>query len=157
MVGLDADRLMALLDRLVAACERIADLSEAARPGGRKRRRGSPGAPVEVEPVAVHEVEGGSPGNPQLPAEVGTARAAEILGVSKDTVLEYKRKGLLPFRDLAPPGSTKPIYMYPLDAVVRLRTTYQTEEQADNVPRDPPRRRVKGRREFKHLILDEEA
>jgi hypothetical protein len=63
---------------------------------------------------------------------------------------------LLPFRDLAPPGSSKPIYMYPLEAVVRLRTTYQTQEQVAPVPSDAPRRRAKGRREFKHVILDDD-
>lgn len=99
----------------------------------------------------------GGPAESGLPGEVSTAEASEILGVSKDTLLEYKRKGLLPFRNLAPPGSTKPIYMLPLDAVVQLRTTYQTEEPAPAVPHEPPRQGAKGRGQFKHLIIDHDV
>src|SRR4051794_28066188 len=76
----------------------------------------------------------------QLPREVGTAQAGKILGVGKDTVLNYKKKGLLPYRDAAPPGSTRSNFKYPLDAVVKLRTTYQTDDPAPEVPREAPRR-----------------
>jgi hypothetical protein len=89
-----------------------------------------------------------------LPAEVSTAQAAEILGVSKDTVLAYRQKGLLPFRDTAPPGSSKPAYLYPMKAVVKLRTGYQTEQAAPTVPAESPRRQVKGERKYKHLDVD---
>lgn len=92
----------------------------------------------------------------QLPPEVSTAQAAKILGVGKDRVLAYKKKGLLPYRDIASPGSTRPIYKFPLDAVVKMRTTYQTDEPAPEVPREVPRRAVKGQRKYKHLILDDE-
>jgi hypothetical protein len=90
-----------------------------------------------------------------LPAEVGTAQAAKILGVSKDTVLAYRAKGILPFRNLAPPGSTKPAYMFPLAAVVKLRTTYEEEQPPFRVQAEPSRRRVKGRQKYKHLDLDD--
>lgn len=92
-----------------------------------------------------------------LPQEVTTAQAAEILGVSKDTVLVYRARGLLPARNIAPPGSTKPIYMFPRDAVVSIRTTYDTEQPAPSQPREPTRRRMKGENKYKHLRLDEEA
>jgi hypothetical protein len=112
---------------------------------GRRKAKASRGQDVQVE----------GPAGEGLPEEVGTARAAALLGVSRDTVLEYRRKGLLPFRDLAPPGSSKPSYLFPLDAVVKLRTAYQTEEPAQDLPHEPRRRTVKGRRQFKHLIIDE--
>ena len=87
----------------------------------------------------------------RLPAE---RQFAEILGVSKDTVLIYREKGLLPYRDIAPPGSTKPIYMYPLDAVVKMRTAYQTDQPAPRQQKEQPRRHVKGERRYTHLDLD---
>lgn len=90
----------------------------------------------------------------QLPQEISTAQAAEVLGVSKDTVLLYREKGLLPYRNAAPPGSTKPIYLYPLDAVVKMRTAYQTDEPAPRRQSEPPRRRAKGEHRYKHLDLD---
>lgn len=154
MDGLDADRLVNLLQRLVAACERIAghvSCDPAVSGGGRRARPAAADTGPAVEaPASVDAL--------RLPVEVSTAQAAEILGVSKDTVLEYKRKGLIPYRDLAPPGSTKPVFMYPLDAVVGLRTSYQTDAPAPEVPREPSRRSVKGRRKFKHLVInDDEA
>lgn len=156
MAGAGEDRLVALLERLVAACERLADQAVASDPPGRRGGR----KPRPAGEAAVSPADAGADstaGDLRLPAEVGTAEAAELLGVSKDTLLEYKKKGLLPFRNLAPPGSTKPMFMFPLDAVVKLRTTYQTEEPAPDVPHEPPRRVMKGRRQFKHLILDEES
>lgn len=154
MNGVDGDQLVSLLQRLVAACERIASHVSSEPPtagGGRKARPAAAATGPAVDaPASVDAL--------QLPAEVSTAQAAEILGVSKDTVLEYKRKGLIPYRDLAPPGSTKPVFAYPLDAVVELRTSYQTDEPATKVPREPSRRSVKGRRKFKHLVInDDEA
>jgi hypothetical protein len=131
------DRLHVLLERLTAAAERIALLLEThSQHSGRQ----------ETTPLPIN-----------LPEEVSTAQAARILGVSKDTVLAYREKGLLPFRNLAPPGSTKPVYVFPLEAVVKLRTTYQTEQPASPVQAEPARRRVKGRRKYKHVVLDEEA
>ena len=124
-------------------------IAQAKAEGGGRHAGGQEGGHAAPRP--------GGPAESRLPREVSTAEASEILGVSKDTLLEYKRKGLLPFRNLAPPGSTKPVYMFPLDAVVQLRTTYQTEEPAPAVPHEPPRQGAKGRGQFKHLIIDEDA
>jgi hypothetical protein len=94
------------------------------------------------------------PAGATLPDEVGTGQAAKLLGVSKDTVLAYREKGLLPFRDLAPPGSSRPDYRYPLTAVLELRTRYEVAEPPPApAPKEPPRRREKGARKYKHLDL----
>lgn len=77
---------------------------------------------------------------PDLPREVSTEEAAIILGVSKDTVLKLRSSGVLPFRNAAPPGSTRPAYRFPLEAVVKLRMTYDTEEQTPDFPKEGPRR-----------------
>jgi hypothetical protein len=96
----------------------------------------------------------GTPGQlAVLPEEVSTAEAAGILGVSVDTVLAYRAKGLLPSRNLAPPGRTKPLYAFLLADVMKLRTSYELEAPDDTRRPEPPRRRVKGRRKFKHLDL----
>jgi len=127
---------------LAATAARPADLVEAGITGRSTRGRLMTDKSRRRTNLAV---------SPQLPEEVSTVQAADILGVSKDTVLAYRQKGLLPFRDLAPPGSTKPIYMFPLEAVVKFRTTYQTEQPAPRQQNMPPRRRVKGERRYKHL------
>lgn len=99
-----------------------------------------------VEPAA---------GGDALPEEVTTAAAAKLLGVSKDTVLKYRERGLLRFRDLAPPGSSRPNFVYPLAAVLELRTGYETESPAPPRPAEPRRQRVKGQRRYKHLDIDD--
>lgn len=85
------------------------------------------------------------------PQEVGTARAAKILGVSKDTVLKLKGAGLLEYRNTAPPGSNRPVYAFTLRSVMELRTSYERDEPEVRRPVEPLRRRVKGRRKYKHL------
>jgi len=97
----------------------------------------------------------GLPPGLSRPEEVGTAEAAEILGVSKDTVLAYREKGLLPSRNLAPPGSSRPIFMFPLADVMKLRTGYDFEGPDDTPRPETTRRRGKGRCKFELLDLDD--
>jgi hypothetical protein len=89
------------------------------------------------------------------PQEVGTAKAAEILGVSKDTVLKLKGAGLLEYRNTAPPGSSRPVYAFTLRSVMELRTSYERDEPLPPRPPEPPNRRAKGQRRYKHLNLDD--
>jgi|ERR1019366_3787261 hypothetical protein len=91
---------------------------------------------------------------PDLPREVSTEEAAGILGQSKDTVLKLRSAGVLPFRNAAPPDSTRPSYRYPLAAVIQLRTTYDTEEQTPRMPTEPGRRQAKGKRKYKYIDYD---
>lgn len=77
-----------------------------------------------------------------------------ILGVSKDTVLKLRAAGLLEFRNAAPPGSSRPVYRYPLESVVRLRTGYETDDLTPAVPRERPRRVARGKRLYKHIDYD---
>jgi hypothetical protein len=91
------------------------------------------------------------------PREVGTHEAAKILGVSKDTVLRYRESGLLPFRNVAPPGSSRSDFRYPLKSILAMRNRYElAEAPAATAPREPPRRPVKGPRQYKHLDLDDD-
>jgi len=91
----------------------------------------------------------------ELPQEVGTARAAEILGVSKDTVLRLKAAGLLEYRNTAPPNSSRPVYAFSLRSVMELRTSYERDDPLPYRPVEPPNRRVKEQRKYKHLDLDD--
>jgi hypothetical protein len=138
-----AGHLALLVQLLTRIAEALApspdDYRQAGGDAGRRSRtsgrRG--GEPREVSREA------GRPSELSLPEELSTAETAEILGVSKDTVLAYREKGLLPSRNLAPPGSTKPLYVFPLADVMKLRTGYEVEAP-DDVPRqEPPRRRVR--------------
>ncbi len=89
-----------------------------------------------------------------LPKEVSTEEAATILGLSKDTVLKLRAAGLLEFRNAAPPGSSRPVYRFLLDSVVRLRTSYETDEPTPKIPQQPTRRAVKGKRKYKYIDYD---
>jgi hypothetical protein len=94
-----------------------------------------------------------------LPAclpEVGTATAARLLGVSKDTVLRLREAGLLPFRNAAPPGGGRPLFRFPLHVVLKLRNSYTTEEPVPQRQEEPPRRRVKRDKRYKHLQVEDE-
>jgi hypothetical protein len=91
----------------------------------------------------------------QAPREISTAEAAEILGVSKDTVLSLKDSGLLEYRNTAPPGSSRPIYAFSLRSVMELRTSYQRDEPAPTPRTEPQRRRVRGDKKYKHLNLED--
>lgn len=95
----------------------------------------------------------GDDGEP--PKEVGTAEAAEILGVSKDTVLKLKAAGLLEYRNTAPPGSSRPVYAFTLRSVMELRTGYERDQPMPRRPTEQGRRRASGRRTYKHLDLDD--
>lgn len=91
-----------------------------------------------------------------LPKEVSTEEAAAILGLSKDTVLKLRAAGLLEFRNAAPPGSSRPVYRFLLEAVVRLRTSYETDEPTPRLPKEPLRRRIRsGEKKYKHVKLDD--
>lgn len=103
-------------------------------------------------PLREQQVDGSSL-VPDLPREVSTDEAAIILGVSKDTVLKLRSSGLLPFRNAAPPGSSRPAYRIPLESVIRLRTTYDTEEQTPDFPKERPRRAGK-RKLYKYIDYD---
>lgn len=86
-----------------------------------------------------------------LPREVATAEAARILSVSKDTVLKLKDAGLLEYRNMAPPFSSRPVFAFSLASVLKLRTTYETDEPPPLRQPEPTRRAVKGEKKYKHL------
>lgn len=94
-------------------------------------------------------------GAADLPKEIGTARAAKILGVSKDTVLELKASGLLEYRNTAPPSSSRPRYAFTLRSVMELRTSYERDEPLPALPKEPRRRQVKRPKGYKHLKLSD--
>jgi predicted ArsR family transcriptional regulator len=60
-----------------------------------------------------------------LPEEVSSQQAAEILGCSKHTVLRYMETGLLEWRNLAPPDSGRPVFRFSLRSVLDIRLGYQ--------------------------------
>lgn len=91
-----------------------------------------------------------------LPEEVGTAQAAKILGVSKDTVLKLKASGLFEYRNTAPPDSSRSVYVFTLRSVMELRTSYERDEPAPALPKEPRRRMVRGDKKYKHLRLTED-
>jgi hypothetical protein len=108
-----------------------------------------PGIEAECKQIDTHE-EFGEP-----PQEVGTAEAADILGVSKDTVLKLKAAGLLEYRNIAPPTSSRPVYAFTLRSVMELRTSYERDEPLPHQPPDSPNRRTKRHTKYKHLNLDD--
>lgn len=92
----------------------------------------------------------------ELPKEVSTAEAARILGVSKDTVLELKKAGLLEYRNTGSPDSCRPVYAFSLRSVLEVRTTYQRDVPPYHRPEAPHRHQVKGKRKYKHFTLSDD-
>ena len=113
---------------------------------------------IRITETAVDEFNRGrvieAPIVSDLPREVSTEEAATILGLSKDTVLKLRAAGMLEFRNAAPPGSSRPVYRFLLESVVRLRTSYETDEPTPEIPRQPTRRAVKGKRKYKYIDYD---
>lgn len=79
---------------------------------------------------------------PELPPEVSLIEAAHLLGVDKKTVIKYIRGGLLEWRNIAPPTSSRPTFRIKLDSVVNLRTHYSTGMVRGPLPRPSRQRRV---------------
>ena len=90
------------------------------------------------------------------PTEVSAKEAARILGCSKDTVLKFKDAGLLEYRNLASPKSSRPLFRFRLESVVRLRTEYQADIPTPPIPKEPGRRRLRESQPngYKHLRLN---
>ena len=110
---------------------------------------------VEAIDADEEERRRAEPMRPDLTEEVTTDEARHLLGVSKDTVLKYVNSGLLPARNIAPPGSSRPAYRLPRAAVLELRNRYErAEPPAAPEAKEPPRRRVKGSRKYIHLRTD---
>ena len=87
-----------------------------------------------------------------FPPEIPLAQAASILGVDRKTVVKYLNAGLLEWRDIAPPGSSRPAFRLKLESVTRMRTSYRTGPirpmaAGGGRPLGP------SRREFRHFTL----
>jgi hypothetical protein len=76
-----------------------------------------------------------------LPEELTTQQAADILGCCKHTVLQYLEQGLLEWRNVAPPSSHRAVFRFTLRSVLELRLGYQRGGQLP-----PPAPSSKGRR-----------
>ena len=100
----------------------------------------------------------GLPGKLDLPPEVSLAEAARIANCDKKTVIRYLQDGLLEWRDIAPPSSSRPTYRIKLASILALRTGYRhgrtnaghVREKAGN---DFGKRDSRGtdRHQFKHV------
>ena len=86
----------------------------------------------------------------ELPPEVSLSEAAEVLGVDKKTVIKYLRGGLLEWRNIAPPTSSRPTFRIKLESVLNLRTHYSTGPEIEQAKR---RRVVPKRYESRYVHI----
>jgi hypothetical protein len=89
-----------------------------------------------------------------LPEEVSTEQAAEVLGCCKHTVLRFMAAGLLAWRNAAPPSSARPVYRFTLRSVLDIRLGYKTGSSSPNAEATmKPRQRkaVPSGYQIKHL------
>lgn len=145
--------LQAALERLATALEQAVPLLQAVVSNRR----------VHSSSASIHNAQDAN-GEPalhspslvlnSLPPEVSTAEAAKILGVSKDTVLN-KDNGMLEYRNTAAPSSSRPIFLFSLQSVLALRTTYRTDSPAPFQKSESPRRAAAPRKKYKHLRLSD--
>lgn len=73
----------------------------------------------------------------ELPAELTLTEAAEVLGVDKKTVIRYMHDGVLEWRNIAPPSSSRPTFRIKLESALKLRTGYQTETASESPGKRP--------------------
>jgi hypothetical protein len=98
-----------------------------------------------------------------LPPEVSLAEAASVANCDKKTIIRYMRDGLLEWRNIAPPSSSRPTYRIKLASVIALRTTYRHEspdrrhgrgDDGDMPTKRQPRPDLPhARHQFKHIRL----
>jgi hypothetical protein len=95
-----------------------------------------------------------------LPREVSLAEAATIANCDKKTIIRYMRDGLLEWRNIAPPSSSRPTYRLKLTSVVALRTAYCHESPLRHHRVDEPAptirplsRPTERHYQFKHVRL----
>ena len=95
-----------------------------------------------------------------LPQEVSLADAAIIANCDKKTIIRYMQDGLLEWRNIAPPSSSRPTYRLKLASVVALRTAYHRETPVRNHHVDDPASRMRPlpkapptHQQFKHIRL----
>ena len=91
-----------------------------------------------------------------LVEEVTTKEAAEILGVSKDTVLRLKKAGHLEYRDAATPGSSRSTFRFPLTSVLKIRTSYTTDIPPGKFRREENRHPSKSRNKTKYIRVSDD-
>jgi hypothetical protein len=63
----------------------------------------------------------------RLPPELSLGEAAVVLGVDKKTVLRYMRDGVIEWRNIAPPSSSRPTFRIKLESALKFRTAYTSE------------------------------
>jgi hypothetical protein len=95
-----------------------------------------------------------------LPREVSLAEAATIANCDKKTIIRYMQDGLLEWRNIAPPSSSRPTYRLKHASVVALRTAYRRENPVSNHHVDDPASRIRplpkpapSQQQFKHIRL----
>ena len=86
-----------------------------------------------------------------LPTELSTEEVAQVLGCSKDTVLKLKQDGMLEYRNVAPPTSSRPVYRFTFESVRALRTSYSRDVPEIAGSQDSVRRSRRQKRQFKHF------
>jgi hypothetical protein len=109
----------------------------------------------------MHDVTSDPVAGLDLPPEVSLAKAASIANCDKKTIIRYMRDGLLEWRNIAPPSSSRPTYRVTLMSVVALRMNYQhgsaaRDQSCDGTSLNIPqmRKRTPSRHHFKHVWLN---
>jgi hypothetical protein len=77
-----------------------------------------------------------------LPREVTTREAAQILGCDPKIVTKYIRHGDLEWRDIAAPDSSRPNYRITIASVLKMRQSYRRSFPQVSGERQQPQRRV---------------
>jgi sulfur carrier protein ThiS len=77
-----------------------------------------------------------------LPREVTTREAAQILDCDPKTVTKYIRHGDLEWRDIAAPDSSRPNYRITIASVLEMRQSYRRSFPQVSGERQQPQRRM---------------
>jgi hypothetical protein len=91
------------------------------------------------------------------PPEVGVGEAAKLLDVDAKTVRRYIADGVLPYRNIAPPSSSRTAYRLRLADVMAMRMSYRIDQPAETPLAKPCRRAAAAPTTFKHITMRRSA
>jgi hypothetical protein len=118
-------------------------------------------SPVDTAPSAIIEPNnaGHAANDLDLPPEVSLSDAARIANCDKKTIIRYLKDGVLEWRDIAPPSSSRPTYRIKLASLLALRTSYRSghpsrRDGMESGPAPESRRRTTLTRS-KHAVTSE--
>jgi len=126
----------------------LATVIDIQRPRGTPAQSNNTPLPIPRTPLGSADSAGAEL---KLPPEVSLAEAARIANCDKKTVIRYIKDGVLEWRNIAPPSSSRPTYRIKLASLLAMRTAYHFGDPRRDHRRDADLNRAKQRSTADHI------